>query len=115
MSRKQMKQILVLGCGTMVCAMVAFAADKAPSAPAKLQAVAPAAAATAPTVVSMDGKPVLSLQLPTGAVVKTTGDRTDVSAPGAGLFFQLWPVATAKEAWSAAACCCPRPWTASSA
>ena len=78
--------------------MVALAADKEPSTPTKPKATAPAVPTeTNPVVVASDGKPAIALQLPKGAVVKTTDGRTDISAPDALLFFQLWHASKAKS------------------
>ena len=95
---KPLTQLLIAGCATTVCTMVALAADKEPAAPTKPQATTPAVPAeTTPVVVASDGKPAIALQLPKGAVVKTADGRTDVSAPDALLFFQLWHASKAKS------------------
>ena len=96
---KHLAQILIAGCAATLCATLAPAADKEPSAPTKAPAAtAPATpTATTPVVVTSDGKPVIALQLPKGAVVKTADGRTDISAPDALLFFQLWHASKAKS------------------
>ena len=94
MNRKQTKRILLLGCGITMCALVGLAADKEAAAPkSEGKAAVPEMVAT---VVSIGGAPVLSLQLPKDSVLKTKGDRIDVGAKSAHLFFQLWLADKAK-------------------
>ena len=58
--------------------------------------MAASVAVAAPTVIAVGGKPVLSLQLPTQAEVKTEGERTNIRATEAQLYLQLWPLANAR-------------------
>ena len=99
MDRKQMKQLFLLGCGTMVCAMAGLAADKEQPILISSQRTAAAPAVptnTVPAVISIDGKAVLSLQLPAGGGAITAGGRTVVQASGTPVLFQLWQADKAK-------------------
>lgn len=51
-----------------------------------------AVAAAAPSVITIAEKPVLCLQLPAGAEVKTEGERISIRATEAQLYLHLWPL-----------------------
>ena len=55
-----------------------------------------AVAVAAASVISIAGKPVLYLQLPAGAEIKTEGERTSIRATKAQIYLQLWPLANAR-------------------
>ncbi len=55
-----------------------------------------AVAVAAATVIAVAGKPVLSVQLPAGAEVKTEGERTSIRATKAQIYLQLWPLPKAR-------------------
>ena len=55
-----------------------------------------AVAAAAPSLITIAGKPVLCLQLPAQAEVKTEGARTNIRATEAQLYLQLWPLENAQ-------------------
>lgn len=61
-----------------------------------LFAVAVAMATDVSTVITVAGKPALTLQLPAGAEIKTEGERTSIRAAKAQIYLQLWPLAKAK-------------------
>ena len=58
--------------------------------------MAAAMAAEVSTLITIAGKPLLGLQLPAGAEIKTTGERTSIRAVEAHLYLQLWPLTKAQ-------------------
>ena len=53
-------------------------------------------AVAAAAVITVAGKPALTLQLPDGAEIKTEGERTSIRASKAQIYLQVWPLAKAK-------------------
>lgn len=54
-------------------------------------------AVAAASVISLAGKPVLCLQLPAGAEIKSEGERTSIRAAKAQIYLQLWSLAQARS------------------